>query len=85
MPLATNQARYPVLIFSPGMGLLPTDYTTLIEDLVSHGYIVVGIAPTYSASAVAFADGRVVQATDEGKDGSDLRPGKRYQCASPAD
>ncbi|EFH82134.1 alpha/beta hydrolase family protein [Ktedonobacter racemifer] len=74
VPLATNQARYPVLIFSPGMGLLPTDYTTLIEDLVSHGYIVVGIAPTYSASAVVFSDGRVVQATEEGKGGNDSDP-----------
>jgi len=56
--ISTTQDRYPVLIFEPGLGNLPTDSTTVIEDLVSHGYIVVGITPTYSASIVVFPDGR---------------------------
>lgn len=64
-PLAAQSARYPVLIFEPGMGDVPTDYTTLIEDLVSHGYVVVGITPTYSASVVVFPDGRKIYATSE--------------------
>lgn len=66
-PLATNAARYPVLIFEPGMGNIPTQYTTLIEDIVSHGYIVFAIAPTYSANVVVFPDGRVLEATAVGK------------------
>ena len=64
-PLATDAARYPVLIFEPGLGIIPTYYTTLIEDLASHGYIVFAITPTYS-SDVVFPDGRVVAATPAG-------------------
>lgn len=69
-PLSSAQASYPVLIMQPGMGRIPADYTVLAESLASHGYIVVGITPTYSASTVVFPDGRVVHtapaATDEG-------------------
>src|SRR5260221_11883120 len=61
-PLATDVARYPVLIFEPGLGNIPAYYTTLIEDLASHGYIIFAITPTY-CSAVVFPDGRVVEAT----------------------
>jgi len=64
-PLATDAARYPVLIFEPGLGIIPTYYTTLIEDLASHGYIVFAITPTYSSNVV-FPDGRVVKATPAG-------------------
>jgi predicted dienelactone hydrolase len=65
-PLAPGAARYPVLIFEPGFGTIPTQYTTLLEDLASHGYIIVAIAPTYSADAVVFPDGSVVEASSAG-------------------
>ncbi len=58
-PLAPSQQPYPVLVFSTGFGNLPSDYTSLIEDIVSHGYAVLGITSTYSAPVVRFADGRV--------------------------
>jgi dienelactone hydrolase len=51
---------YPMLLFSPGLGNMPTDYTAIIEDIVSHGYIVIGINPTYYTSTTVFADGRQV-------------------------
>ena len=60
-PVSTAQPSYPVLIFSTGYGRLPTDYTVLAEDLASHGYVVAGIANTYSAPVVVFPDGRVVK------------------------
>jgi len=66
-PLATDAARYPVVIFEPGLGLIPTYYTTLVEDLASHGYIVFAITPTYSSDVVVFPDGRVVEASPAGK------------------
>ena len=66
-PLATDATRYPVLIFEPGLGNIPTQYTTLLEDLASHGYIVFAITPTYSSDVVVFPDGRVVEATPAGK------------------
>ena len=58
-PIAAGQPSYPVLIFSTGFGNLPSDYTSLIEDIVSHGYVVLGITNTYSAPVVRFPDGRV--------------------------
>jgi dienelactone hydrolase len=50
--------RFPVLLFSPGLGKMPTDYTATIEDIVSHGYIVVGVNPTYFVSNTTFQNGR---------------------------
>ncbi len=58
-PIAAGQQSYPVLIFSTGFGNLPSDYTSMIEDIVSHGYVVLGITNTYSAPVVRFPDGRV--------------------------
>lgn len=65
-PLAPAAARYPVLIFEPGLGNIPTQYTTLLEDLASHGYIIFAINPTYSSDVVVFPDGRVAEATRAG-------------------
>jgi dienelactone hydrolase len=58
-PVAPNPGKYPVLLFSPGWGVLPMAYANLIEETVSHGYIVAGIVHTYYSPFVVFADGRV--------------------------
>src|SRR5205085_2374192 len=63
---APTAARYPVLIFEPGLGNISTQYTTLLEDLGSHGYIIFAITPTYSSDVVVFPDGRVADATSTG-------------------
>ncbi|MCL5671280.1 MAG: hypothetical protein M1423_08305 [Acidobacteria bacterium] len=60
-PIAENRQSYPVLIFSTGFGNLPSDYTSLIEDIASHGYVVLGITSTYSAPVVRFPDGRTAR------------------------
>ncbi|HUZ45368.1 MAG TPA: hypothetical protein VMW54_01900 [Terriglobia bacterium] len=60
-PLAAKEKSYPVLVFSTGFGNLPSDYTSLLEDLASSGYIVLGITNTYSAPVVRFPDGRAAQ------------------------
>ena len=65
-PVAGTKDRYPVLVMEPGLGPLPTDYTTLAENLASHGYVVVASAPTYSASMVVLSDGRVARSTPLG-------------------
>jgi dienelactone hydrolase len=59
-PVIAGTQRFPVLVFSPGFGVLPTTYTALIEDIVSHGYVVAGIVPTYFVPVTVFDDGRVV-------------------------
>jgi hypothetical protein len=58
-PVAEGKERFPLVVFSPGLGVPSTTYTTLIEEVVSHGYIVASIEPTYEVP-VAFPDGRVV-------------------------
>ena len=37
------------------------NYSTLAEDLASHGYVVVGFDAPYRTFVVAFSDGRVIQ------------------------
>ncbi len=44
----------------PGLAALTTDYTTLAEDLASHGYVVVGFDAPYRSEVVVFPDGRVI-------------------------
>ncbi len=59
-PLAGGTARYPVVIFLPGLGMKALMNQALIEDLASHGWVVVAIDPPYNAQAVRFPDGRVL-------------------------
>ncbi|WP_378100495.1 hypothetical protein [Cellulomonas sp. T2.31MG-18] len=54
--------RFPVVVLEPGLGLAAPQYTTLAENLASHGYLVAGITPTYSANLTVL-DGRPVGAT----------------------
>ena len=48
-----------MLLFEPGFGMLPFFYSTLIEDLASHGYIVAGTIPTDYTHYNVFSNGRV--------------------------
>lgn len=52
-----------------GIGALATDYTTLAEDLASHGYVVVGMDAPYSTTVVVLSDGQVVTKTAAGNPG----------------
>ena len=77
-PVAKSPKRFPVVILSHGVGGTSFGYTPLIEELVSHGYVVAAIEHTYAASAVAFPDGRVVVAhRDQGPTG--LSPEQRWK------
>lgn len=51
---------YPVVILRAGGGALTIDYTTLAEDLASHGYIVVGIDAPYRTTIVVLPGGRII-------------------------
>ncbi|GIE77124.1 hypothetical protein Aph02nite_30740 [Actinoplanes philippinensis] len=51
--------RHPVVLYSPGFGLERTSGTVLVEELVSHGYVVVTIDHTHDANFVEFPDGRI--------------------------
>jgi predicted dienelactone hydrolase len=62
--LATEQSPYPVLIMRGGASAPVVNYSTLAEDLASHGYVVVGFDAPYRTAHVAFPDGRSMGRTD---------------------
>lgn len=55
----------PVVVLMPGLGQPVASYSSLAEDLASHGFAVVGINPTGSVDVV-FPDGHLVAATPLG-------------------
>ncbi|MFE4711589.1 alpha/beta hydrolase family protein [Paenibacillus sp. NPDC056722] len=57
--ISNVESSYPVLIFSHGLSGTKMQNTFQVEQLVSHGYIVVGIDHTYSSTVSIFPDGRV--------------------------
>jgi hypothetical protein len=61
-PVSREKAIFPVLLFSPGFGAMATEYTAILEDIASHGYVVVAINPTGFAPVTVFENGRTVYA-----------------------
>lgn len=57
-PVADDKPGYPVLIYLEGLGAFRQMNTFLVEELVSHGYVVVAIDQPYTATDVVFPDGR---------------------------
>lgn len=58
--LALSEKPYPVLIFSHGYDGVYQIYTSFIEDMVSHGYIVVSINHPHIAGITVFPDGKSI-------------------------
>jgi len=52
---------HPVVVFTPGYTATFTDYTFILEDLASRGYIVASVDHTFEATAVEFPDGGLVK------------------------
>jgi hypothetical protein len=51
---------FPVIIFSPGYDGVYQIYTSFIEDVVSHGFVVVSINHPYVSGITVFPDNRTV-------------------------
>lgn len=63
--LSDSASPYPVLIFSHGMNGYRNQNMYQLEELASHGYIVIAIDYAYEAAASVYPDGRVaVSETD---------------------
>lgn len=60
-PFAASGAPFPLLLLDPEWNGRRTYFTYLVEDLVSHGYVVVGIDHTGNSGPTAFPDGHVSQ------------------------
>ncbi|MGB7758649.1 MAG: hypothetical protein WBL61_02410 [Bryobacteraceae bacterium] len=63
--VSPQQRSYPVVIMRAGGSLEVANYSTLAEDLASHGYVVVGLDAPYRTFDVVFPDGRVIARTPE--------------------
>ena len=51
--------KFPILIFSHGSYSKASGYYAIIEEIVSHGYIVFNINHTYESTGTLFADGSI--------------------------
>jgi predicted dienelactone hydrolase len=58
-PFSEAQTQFPLLLFSHGWGGFKTQNTYQVEELTSHGYVVVAPDHTYGATATVFPDGHV--------------------------
>jgi dienelactone hydrolase len=56
--VADAEASYPVILLSPGNATNVEFYTSLAEELTSHGYVVIGFDHPYQVAAVSL-DGEV--------------------------
>jgi Platelet-activating factor acetylhydrolase, isoform II len=65
--ISSAEGRYPVLIFSPGNQMNVALYAAQIEDLASHGHIVVGMDHPYESLGVLYPDGRVARYSEENR------------------
>jgi predicted dienelactone hydrolase len=61
--VSPRRPSYPVAIVRAGASAGIANYTTLAEDLASHGYVVVGFDAPYRTQVVVFPDGRVMTRT----------------------
>jgi dienelactone hydrolase len=62
-PCATNQAPFPVVLYSPGHGGSETIPSDLAPNLASHGYVVVSVSP-WEAGQTVLPDGTYMTQPD---------------------
>ncbi|MFJ2026862.1 alpha/beta hydrolase family protein [Streptomyces sp. NPDC087897] len=60
-PVADDGGRFPVVLFSPGLGGVRTQNTAWAEELASHGYVVAAVDHPYDSAAVVLSDGRTLR------------------------
>ena len=58
-PVDRLHGRWPVVLFSPGLGMPRELYTASTDDLASRGFVVISMSHTYDSFAVEFPGGRV--------------------------
>src|SRR5439155_1489070 len=63
--VSPQQPSYPVVILRAGASAEVWNYSSLAEDLASHGYVVVGFDAPYRTNVVVFPDGRVMRRRPE--------------------
>ena len=64
----TAGGPYPLIVFSPGFNGLPTYYTSLLEQIASHGFVVAAIWHPYTTETTVFPDGRAIRFNEAGSE-----------------
>ncbi|MFF0218549.1 alpha/beta hydrolase family protein [Streptomyces vinaceus] len=87
VPAADGAERFPVVLFSPGLGGVRAQNTAWAEELASHGYVVVGLDHPYDSAAVVLADGRTIRTkvSATGDDAEDERRAAGWTAVRAAD
>jgi predicted dienelactone hydrolase len=61
-PVEKAKDRYPLVIFTPSWHGVRNQNLFQVEELVSHGFVVLGVDHPYGSAVTVFPDGRVIQA-----------------------
>jgi dienelactone hydrolase len=61
--VSTERSSWPVLLFSPGLSVPREQYTALVTDLASRGYVVIAVSNPYESAVSVLANGQVVGQT----------------------
>jgi predicted dienelactone hydrolase len=62
-PISPAQRAWPVLVFSPGLGVPREQYTALSTELASRGYVVIALSTPYESAPTVLAGGQVIGQT----------------------
>src|SRR3954469_21393949 len=62
-PVSRAQRAWPVLVFSPGLGVPREQYTSLSTELASRGFVVIALSAPYESAPTVLAGGRIVGQT----------------------
>lgn len=58
--LSNKNLTYPILVFSPGIGAVGFSYTSILEELASHGYVVICVSHAYMSGHIYIPEKNVV-------------------------
>jgi dienelactone hydrolase len=61
VPVSNARPRYPVILYSPSWQGSRNENVAYVEELASHGFVVVGIDHTYGTDVTYLPDGRVIR------------------------
>jgi dienelactone hydrolase len=83
--MAAGQSPWPVVVIRGGASSAVWNYSTLAEDLASHGYVVVGFDAPYRTQVVVLPDGRVMKRADRNNPElcEELPPAQQDGCVVP--
>ena len=56
----TAEGRFPIIVFSHGLGWTPFLYQSLLEDLASRGHVVIAVTHPSGAAVTLYPDGRSI-------------------------